>query len=49
MSNQKSRYYAILAIVLLAASAISVSIGTVNAADVQATYAFIAASPNPAA
>jgi hypothetical protein len=48
MNNQKSRYYAILAIALLAISAASLSISAVNAADLQATYAFIAVNPNPA-
>ena len=48
MTNQKSRYYTILAIVLLTISAVSVSIGSANAADFQQTYAFLALTPNPA-
>ncbi len=49
MSNQKTRFYAVFAIVLLIFSVVSLGIGVANAQeDVQATYAFIAASPNPA-
>jgi hypothetical protein len=51
MTTKKSRYYAILTILLLTASAISLGLSTVNAQDESvtvATYAFIAVSPNPA-
>ncbi|XES78409.1 MAG: hypothetical protein ACBZ72_05930 [Candidatus Bathyarchaeia archaeon] len=49
MNNQKARFYAVFAIFLLAFSVVSISIGAVNTQEnVQATYAFIAASPNPA-
>ena len=48
MSKQKTRYYAIFAIVLLAFSVVGLSISTASAADLQATYAFIATNPNPA-
>jgi len=49
MKNQKTRIcMTVVLVVLLSVSAIGLSIGTANAADLQATYAFIAVNPTPA-
>ncbi len=48
MNNKHTRYYAVLALLLLTASALSIGISNVSAADYQKTYSFVAASPNPA-
>jgi len=46
--KNKSTAFTIVSILILTASIITLSISAVSAANVAATYAFIAASPNPA-
>jgi hypothetical protein len=46
--NKKAKYLAILTLVLMACSTISLSMTQVKAADFEQSYAFLSLSPNPA-